>query len=124
VNGGDTYWHTDPSDDPHLWIVLSEPKMNAEQVLLVNVTSYAAYKETCCELNVGDHQSIKHRSVVYYQGAKCETMLELGALKSKSWIRMDVPLAPSVLERVRKGAAESKRMKLDYGEILMDQGLI
>jgi hypothetical protein len=50
--------------DDHLWIIISNPKLDPDHVLIVNLTTVASYKETVCVLSVGDHPWIRHDSCV------------------------------------------------------------
>ncbi|MGO9468396.1 MAG: hypothetical protein ACLQIB_12980 [Isosphaeraceae bacterium] len=48
MQAGETFYLPDKSADGHFWIVISEPKKNADRVLLVSMTSYDVGKEDVC----------------------------------------------------------------------------
>ena len=74
MEAGDTFIRGDR--DKHLWVVLSDPKLDPEKVLLVNLTSLDCLKERVCILKVGDHPWVAHDTCVNY-GDSCVTTLAL-----------------------------------------------
>jgi hypothetical protein len=110
--------------DNHLWIVLSDPKIDASNVLLVSVTTATRLKESVCLLNVGDHPWIRHESCVSYEHAKVVKMETLDELKFQGLLKLEQPISATILKRVREGAARSVRMRLEDAQVLIDQGLI
>jgi hypothetical protein len=67
VDAGDTFLRTD--NDRHLWIVLSDPAVDPDTVLLVNLTTYDSRKERACILLPGDHEWVRKETCVNYQDA-------------------------------------------------------
>ena len=55
MKAGDTFYVRDRSVDAHLWVVISDSGKSAEQVLIVNMTTYESSKENVCLLDAGDH---------------------------------------------------------------------
>ncbi|MBX9678955.1 MAG: hypothetical protein K2X38_09325 [Gemmataceae bacterium] len=119
---GDTFIRKDR--DKHLWIVLSDPLLDPDKVLLVNVTTINGTKETACVLDVGDHPWIAYTSCVHYLKSEVTSHDLLCAAKDGGAFLLQEPLAPSVLRRVLDGAAESIYLSLDRADILINQGLI
>jgi hypothetical protein len=124
VRIGDTFLRTD--SDRHLWIVLSDPEQDADNVLLVNLTTWNATKESACILHRGDHPWIKHKTCVNYNDldAVITTRADLENAEIAGAIVAKKPLSKSVLRRILEGAAQSERLSLEKAEILERQGLI
>lgn len=119
---GTTFLRKD--SDRHLWVVLSDPKINADEVLLVNVTTLDARKEQACLLGPGDHPWITHPSCINYGDAVVSTLPKLFDAKDGGALQIQQPLAPAILQRVLLGVASSTRISLENVELLEDQGLI
>lgn len=62
----------------HLWVVVTPPFGNPEEVVIVNITSLKENSDHTVVLNAGDHPFIKHPSVVYYADA---TITQVSALQ-------------------------------------------
>lgn len=122
MNAGDTFRFR--SGDEHLWMVISDPGVDSSKALLVNCTTWRADKEQTCLLNPGDHPAIEHNSVVYYAGSRVHSLVHLHYLLNNDKIVLHDPLSAQVLTRVREGAASSKQIRLDHGQILFDQNLV
>lgn len=52
---------------PHLWIVISDPKQNRDEVLLVNFSSVKSEVpyDPACVVKIGDHPCIRTETFVY-----------------------------------------------------------
>jgi len=122
MDAGSTFLLT--QKDSHLWIVLSDPAIDAENVLIVNLTTAHHLKESVCLLEAGEHPWVCHRTCVNYADAKVVPLKSLYALKDKGLLRLQNPLSAALLQRVREGAAPSVRMSLENAQILIDQRLI
>jgi len=121
MEAGDTFLRVDT--DKHLWVVISDPVLNPENVLIVNLTSLDHRKERACVLNPGDHPWITHDTCVNYEDSLITTQVKLEAARMGGAIRMQHQLAQAVLRRVLKGAVHSARMKLDNANIVVGQNL-
>lgn len=126
MNAGDTFFLYAPevAEQSHLWVVLSDPSLDSENVLIVNLTSEADYQDHSCVLQPGDHPFIKHASCVNYPGARRVTLAALQDNLKRKAITPDIPVTAEVLRRMREGAACSGRMRLMHRQILIDQVLI
>ncbi len=122
MDAGTTFLRSD--SDKHLWIIISDPKLDAENVLIVNLTSLDARKENVCVLHVGDHPWIRHDSCVNYADAVVASLTKLLAAKDAGAIVLHDPIADDVLRRVREGAMNSTRISLNNADILINQGLV
>ncbi|HVA47944.1 MAG TPA: hypothetical protein VNH11_16360 [Pirellulales bacterium] len=107
-----------------MWIIISDPDKDAENVLIVNVTSWRADKDQTCLVGPGDHPLIEHNSCINFHGSRVYPDQHLNWLFNGDKIVLHEPLSPAVLQRVREGAVLSPRMKLAHGQILLAQGLV
>jgi hypothetical protein len=70
---GDAFLLIDKSIDEHLWVVISKPGDNPDEVVIVNLTSHdSPDKDASCILDAGDHPWIRHRTCVRYMDARCD----------------------------------------------------
>lgn len=123
MKAGDTFQLVDVADQ-HLWIVISDPNIDAECVLFVNITSYDKYVDQTIILNSGDHPFIQHRSCVEYGRARIARNYDLDQLASQSRLKIMQPIGTTILQRLREGASLSNRIKIEHLEILRNQGLV
>ncbi len=126
MKAGDTFFVQQVGKlyDSHLWMVLSDPALNANQVLIVSLTTWGKEDDPACVLNVGDHPFVRQKSFIKYSHAKVVTNQQLEEFHAQRQIHVQPPLSAGVLKRVRDGAAESRFMALGHADILIDQGLI
>jgi hypothetical protein len=122
MDAGTTFLRADA--DKHLWIVLSDPTKDPDNVLLVNLTTLDEHKERACVLNRGDHPWIRHESCVNYGDSVVTSLAKLNAALVGGALRVQAPMAPEILRKVRNGALDSERMPLDNADILINQGLV
>lgn len=121
MKAGDTYRRNYGS---HLWIIISDPELEPDQVLVVNLTTVRRGHDPACVLNRGDHSFIKHATYVYYAEAKILSNRELDVLHSRGDIMLEVPMDHSILIKIREGAAVSDFIPTKYLELLRRQKLI
>ncbi len=119
---GDTFIRTDA--DKHLWIVLSDPALDPDHVLIVNLTTLDARKEQVCILKRGDHPWITHDTCVNYADSLVTTLAKLNAAKAGSALQMKASLSLEVLKKIRDAVADSERMPLANADVLIEQGLV
>ena len=84
--------------DIHLWIIISDPKLDPQNVLIVNLTSLGPRKEQSCVLKVGDHPWIRHDTCVNYGDSKVSTLDKLVAARDANALMMQSQLRPDVLQ--------------------------
>jgi hypothetical protein len=124
VRAGDTFYVRDRSVDTHLWVIISDPETDAGRVLMVSLTTYEAYKEDVCLIDVGDHPRITHKSCVAYNEARMTTLAKLTALRDGGYLSVQAPVSDELLARIRAGVSLSTKIKYQYVEFLLDQGVI
>ena len=123
MNAGDTFQLAGAADR-HLWIIISDPAIDPNQVLFVNLTTYDPREDQTVVLNVGDHPFIQHRTCVSYSRARVATNFQLEQLKNAQRLIPHASVTAKLLQRLRDGAALSSRIKMGHLELLQNQGLI
>ncbi len=127
ISQGDTFWAVDPNENYnyHLLVLISDPAKNPDKVVMVTFTTWEKYKDDTCLLEPGDHPFIKHTTSVKYDGLneilsveKIENLLSRGKLERKD------PLSEQVLEKILRGACETKFIPNGHWLILNEQGLV
>ena len=126
MNAGDTFLIPEPgtSLDSHLWIVLSDPSVDADKVLIVNLTSFRDDKDQSCILLPGDHPFVTKKTCVNYGGIKVVAAADLERLLTAGHMKAHEPFGADVLERIRQSAAKSSHIKYAHRLILIDQGVV
>jgi hypothetical protein len=122
VNVGDTFLRAD--SDKHLWLIISDPALDPENVVIVNLTTLDDQKESVCILKRGDHPWVRHDSCVNYRDAVVTSLEKLAKARKGKAIIVKSPLKAAVLVRIQQGVADSQRMPLDIANILIEQGLV
>ena len=108
-------------EDVHLWMIISDPDLDPDRVVLVNFASWQHHHDQTCVVEVGEHRFLRSRGVVYYPGPKMMTMRQLRLRQSQKLLTMRGELSESLLQRIRAGALASPRMPMEPGEIILEQ---
>ena len=124
MEAGDTFYLPDKSADGHLWIVISDPGKNPDRVLLVSMTSYDVSKEDACLIAVGEHPKVMHKTCISYKPARQTSLEKLDRLRDSGYLKMQEPVSPKILQRVRRGVSLSKRIELEHLELMEEQELL
>ncbi len=90
----------------HLHIIITHPNEKNE-VITISVTSYRKGMDTMVTLNKGDHPRITHLSVLAFAHACIRTIPQIEALMKSYDATKKEPVSEEILERCRKGVAES-----------------
>jgi hypothetical protein len=126
VKTGDTFRIPQPgtSLDSHLWVVISDPSIDAENILIVNFTTSRADSDKACILQAGEHPFVKHETCVNYAGAKVVAKASIDTLMQKGLLTPHASVSATLLKRIWDGAAASERMSLEHADILINQHII
>lgn len=110
----------------HLWVVVSDPHKNPDEVLLVNLTSVkqGVFCDDACMVDVGDHPFVTTKSFLYYREAKVESNTALERRISANPSILREPVSAEFLKRIRDGARKSRFLQNRYKQLLRNQGLI
>ena len=112
----------------HLWIVLSDPATDRDNIVVVNVTSYHAevhQEHAQCVLVQADHSFIKHKSVVRFEDCLVVAEADYEVLVRGNQMTPHRACSAALLKKVRKEAGNlRKRIPGKARRILEDQDLI
>jgi hypothetical protein len=122
VNAGDTFIPPKPYD--HLYMVISDPSVDSERIVLVNFTSFDVDEEDCCIAQKGEHPFLTRKSCVRYKDARITSTSAVDKLVAGGKMRQHKPLSDGLLKRVRDGASNSDFLPEGCRKILEDQELI
>ena len=122
---GDAFLLVDKSIDEHLWVVMSDPGANADEVVIVNLTSHdSPDKDASCILDVGDHPWIKHRTSVRYMDARITKESNLDQLVRSGALVPKEPASDQMLRKILTGAQATQFLPARHRRILEDQNLM
>jgi hypothetical protein len=129
VDIGDAFLSSDPRIDEHLRIVISDPGVDPEHVVLVGLTSYdrfqhEIYKDNSCLLNPGDHPWITHQTCVSYRDGTLVSEAVLNAAIAGGKLIPQEPISDDVLTRILEGAERTDELPNKCRVILEQQRLI
>jgi hypothetical protein len=122
MNAGDTFidgkYH-------HLWIVLSDPAIDSENVVIVNLTTYTVAEESTCIVEKGEHQFVKHKTVVRYNDARITSSATLEKLRKAKLLNPREKCSAGFLNKLRAGAFQNVHLLPEECRELLDgQGLL
>jgi len=122
VNLGDTF--IPPKPYQHLYVVISDPAIDPDHVVIVNFTSYDPDEEDCCIAQAREHPFLIHKSCVRYKDARVSALPALSDLVESGTMTTHKPLAKELLRRVQEGASKSDFLPEGCRKVLEDQGFI
>ena len=122
----DCFFNKAGKDTPsHPWIIISNPEINPDDVLIVNLTDAENHSDRSCVLQISDHPHVFTKpSCVAYCWAKVTSVAALKHLESKGLIFPKAPVCPATLAKILAGAEETDELKNAHRELLRDQSLI
>lgn len=125
MKGGDTFRPTDSTIDKyrHLWVILSDPDQDPDEVVVVSITEAHPKKDMSCVLQPHDHPFLYKESCVAYDLANLTSVTDLILARDNGDLEPEEPMDPEVLERMRKRSNFSTKMDPDIYDILDRQGL-
>jgi hypothetical protein len=110
--------------DRHLWVILSDPAQDDQNVVIVSITTLEPHKDQACLIPRGSHPWVTHDSCVAYDFARTVKQADLFALKDSGKIHLQEPLSEAILKKIQQAAADSTRCPMRCADILIDQGLL
>ena len=122
MKAGDTFKIPLPgtSLDSHLWVVISDPSLDSERIVIVNFTSKRADSDLACVLQAKEHPFVHHETVVNYRGAKVVSESDINLLLKSGSLASHAAVSADLLKRIREGVPAS-RMELEIADILIDE---
>jgi hypothetical protein len=126
VYAGDCFVFKSGADGYHLWVVVSGPFQDPQEVLVVNLTTVRGtpFEDLSCVCEVGDQPWIKQQSYVAFDMAKLYTDAHLDRLVTSRAVTSHRPCSPEFLKRIREGALISPDLENRYLTLLRNQNLV
>jgi len=125
---GDTYFNKVidcRGVSPHLWIVISDPKKDPENIVMVNITTHLDNALRECLLFPSDYPSfIKEPSYVHYKEAQLTNCDAIKYKIDESIFEQRPAISPETLRKLLSHAARSKFIPRECRRTLQKQGLI
>ena len=94
----------------HLWVVCSDCGAALREVVVVSITTVYddQRQDTTCVLDVGDHDFIRHTSIVFYALAEVRALATLESAIADGRLKRGAPFREDVLDRIVRGFAASR----------------
>ncbi len=109
----------------HLFFVLTEPMNlpsygNRPQVLSVNISSVYEGRpyDNTCEIDVGEHPFVNHKSYVYYRRMRMDEVEHLEGLVNSGLFPAKENCPPELLQRILQGALTSIHTSREFKQII------
>lgn len=107
----------------HLWVILSDPAIDAEEILIANLTTYHQGRDESCVIHAGEHPFVRHTSCINYRESRVTSIDFLENGFGSGVLIAEDPVSVDLLKRIQAGAFESKFTKNYHKELLENQGL-
>lgn len=120
MNAGETFLI--PSIDDHLWMVISEPSLDSNLVV-VCFLSWQSYYDQSCVVEAGEHPFVVHSTCVNYPGATLVANSTLETLKAEGKLKLRDPISEALLKRIRT-SAENADIPTECYAVLRAQGFV
>ena len=123
---GDCFFNKEIRGIPsHPWVIISDPQIDPDNVLIVNLTDANGHHDRSCVLDASDHPGVFTKpSCVAYQWAKLTSVQDLTTARTKKLLITKKSVSPATLQKILDGAQETDELKNAFRELLRDQGLI
>jgi hypothetical protein len=125
IRRGQTFVNKESRDVPsHLWVVVSDPVQDPEQVVIVNITTLEGKRDPdrTCVVMKGEHNFISRPSYVLYAEARIASVNSLGELLRTKMLSPSTDASEEFLRKVIAGFGSSKLAPNKCKAILRPQG--
>lgn len=123
MKAGDTFLATQ-GPYRHLRVILSDPDVDPDHVLIVDLTTWEDGKDPSCIIKGGEHPWVTHDTCVDYVYGKIVGRDVIHAAQDKGLLTFREPLSAALLARIRAAAARSDKLTVGGKNLLRRQGLI
>ena len=114
-----------PGIPSHLWVVLSDPAIDPDNVVIVNLTDSNSHHDHSCLLNASDHSGVFTKpSCIAYQFAKVTSVAVVTQALKQGLLRAKKPVPTAAFQKIINGAQETDELRNAPREILREQLLI
>ena len=124
MKAGDAFIFTDEEPVSHIWVIISDPEIDSETILIVYFTTYESNKDDSCILEPGDHKNIRHATSIAFNRACVVSLGDLNSSRNNGSLRLRDSVSSEVLARIRQGAARSSGLRYKHHRILEEQAII
>lgn len=116
---GDTFINSPvPGVPSHLWIVVSDPRLDPEHVVIVNLSSNQGPQGNNCIVDPGDHDYVSRRSYVRFDMARVVSAQKLQELLDRNLVSIRRPSSKQLLNRIRTDLLRSKLAPIEAQRIV------
>lgn len=123
MKAGDTF--RPAKYDNHLWMIVSDPSMNSDAIVIMNFTTNTKDEEQSCIVRRGEHPFITDNTAIRYRDSRVASSAQLTKLQQAGLLSSREPLSAQLLEKILKGASISADcLPVECREVLESQGLI
>ena len=115
----------DGSPGCHHFVVISDPAVDPQAILLVPFTTSEPWKDDTCQVSPADGLPfVRHQTCLDYYNARTESDATLMKMFSAGAAKHVMSVGAELLQRIRKGADESPRLQNKHWRLLNDQNLV
>jgi hypothetical protein len=123
---GDCFFNKEaPKVPSHPWVILSDPDVDPDNVLIVNLTDSKTHDDHSCLLDSSDHPGVITKpSCVAYRFANVTSVSALEQAVASKLLYIKPPVSQQVLRKILNGAQWTDELKNAHRELLRSQFLI
>lgn len=108
----------------HLYVIISNPLKNPNEVVLVSLTTMDYGADESCIVSEGEHPRITHDSCIDYARARILSDADIDKAVANGSVRPVQDASPELLGKIWQGATETRHLPSRCDAILSQQGLI
>src|SRR5205085_5448795 len=101
---GEAWRFMDEKPRSHIWVLVSDPARDAEQLLWFSFTCWAPGKDPACRCGPGEHVSLTKPSCIMYRLPRIYSLAELRRFREDGLMAPEGKVDPDLLLRIRLGA--------------------
>jgi hypothetical protein len=121
---------TQDAPKKHLWIIISYPFGEPEQIIIANLTSWRTeatateLNDASCIVDVGEHDFVKEKSYIFYREAHFAKTKDFEEAINKGLVISQDDCSDELLCKILVGASKSNLIPFGIINILQQQELI
>jgi hypothetical protein len=110
------------AENAHPRIIISDPTLNPESIVIVNATSWDDEKDQCCVLERHDCVALTKKSCINYRQAFVASLKELEYARNHAALTMSgVTVPDETMQKILSGASATQFLPRGCKKILRDQ---
>ena len=124
-SAGDAYRYRGPGQDQHPWVIVSDPLLDIERVLVANFTKWFSWKDQTCIVEASECPNILTlKSCLRLDACRIHRLGTLEEQLDRSHIVIKGNVGSDVLQRIRLAIQESPLAPFEAKAILDEQSLV